>query len=377
MPTKPSKEQKKQPASASLSKGNKIENMQGLKSILPTTASDKRLKVMSNSRLEDLAQCPTWGLVHSQKKYETSGRSMALETGEVMHKVFAAVRIWQLWRLQKLKGHADVTGKRIFGTKWDRILSDTEGRDPRDHLLSLCFSVLHSVGWDDNPEDQIRTMSNMELAAITYVDERFENFNNWPVWVADKKDKNCMVGIEQVFDVVLEFHDGYKVRYIGTIDGMHHDYHNKMRLTLEDNKTAARMDTAFRQSMVMKHQFTGYMACSTAVFGFPVFDGRVWGLKIKRTNTGENCISIPIERDYDAIAKWALDVRWTMEHLHDPYQQEYGYEDAPRFTHSCNRYFRPCALLSFCADSAAGRRAAFDTMVMVDPSPSERAVIEG
>lgn len=350
----------------------------GLRKIRPTMDSEKSLKVMSNSRLEDLAQCPTWGLVHSQKRYDTLARSMALETGEVMHKVFAVVRIWQLWRLQKLKSHADVTGQRIFGDKWDRIISEVDaGGDARDHLLSLCFATLHNVGWEDDPNDQIRTMSNMELAAITYVDERYENLNNWPVWVADKRDKNCMVGIEQVFDVVLEYNDEYKVRYIGTIDGMHLDYHNKMRPTLEDNKTAARMDKAFRDAMVMKHQFTGYMACSTTVFKFPVFYGRVWGLKIKRTNTGENCISVPIERDYDAIVKWGDDVRWAMEHLHDPYQQAYGYEGAPRFTHSCNRYFRPCALLPFCADSAAGRRVAFDGMVPVNPSPSERAVLEG
>lgn len=216
----------------------------------------------------------------------------------------------------------------------------------------------------------------MELATIAYVDERFENFNNWPVWVADKKDPKCQVGIEQVFDVVLEYADGYKVRYVGTLDGLHLDMQRKAALCLEDNKTTIRMDEGLRQSFIMKHQFTGYMACSTCVFGFPVYVGRVWGVKIKYSQKGENCMSIPIERDYEAIAKWGSDVRWIMDNLHDPFNTDFGYEDAPRFTHSCNRYFRACALLPFCADTAAGRRAAYTEMVPVDPSPSERAVID-
>lgn len=263
--------------------------------------------------------------------------------------------------------------------KWATILKewDTRSKDARDNLLALCFATLHNIGWEDDPKDEVRCMTNMELAAITYVDERFEYLESWPVWVADKKNPKCLIGIEQVMDVVLEYADGYKLRYIGTVDGLHLDVGQKMRPTLEDNKTAARMDQAFRQAIHMKHQFTGYMACSTTLFGFPVFHGRVWGLKIKRTQTGENCLSLPIERDYDAVTKWASDMRWMKENLHDPFQGNYGYESAPRFTHSCNRYFRPCALIPFCGDSPEGRRVSFDKeMVAVEGSPSERAVME-
>src|SRR5215467_4369326 len=128
-------------------------------------AQKKILKPYSNSRLEDLATCPTWGVVHMQRKYKTDARSMALECGEVMHQVFAAVRIWQLSRVQKLDLHAQIVGQRIFSSKrwnavWTRCMTQT---DERDQLLELCFAVLQTSGWKDDAKDQTRTMTNMEL----------------------------------------------------------------------------------------------------------------------------------------------------------------------------------------------------------------------
>jgi len=270
-----------------------------------------------------------------------------------------------------------MTADRIFGQDiWKRIQEKGKGHKGRDELLAMCFGVLHLSGWDDDPKDGIRTMSNMETATIDYVDERMKAMEQFPIWVADKFDSNSKVGIEQVFDVTLGYEDGYKIRYIGTVDGLVVDLDRGGRLTLEDNKTASRIDSAFQNALFMKYQFTGYMACSTAVFGVEVFDGRVIGVKIKRANTGENYVSLPITRDYDSIAKWGIDVRWYVENLYEPFGDD-GYEEAPRFTHSCNRYFRPCSLIPFCSDTPEGRSVAFEQeMVPVTPSPSERAVLE-
>ena len=302
---------------------------------------------------------------------------MALEAGELMHKVFAMCRIWQLWRKQGLTDHAIAAGVRIFGWEpWKEIVAKGKGHAQRDELLALCFGVLHCSSWVDDPKDSIRTMSNMEVATIEYVDERLRAMDQFPIWVASEFDSNSKVGIEQVFDVVMMYEDGYKIRYIGTIDGLVIDLDNSKRPTLEDNKTASRIDSAFQNSLFMKYQFTGYLACCTAVFGIEVFDGRVIAVKIKRSNTGENYASLPIERDYDAIAKWGSDVRWFVENLYEPFGDK-GYEDAPRFTHSCNRYFRPCSLIPFCSDTPEGRQIAFEQeMVPADQSPSERAILE-
>ena len=302
---------------------------------------------------------------------------MALEAGELMHKVFAMCRIWQLMRLQKLPGHGVATARRIFGQElWDRIIVKGKGFHARDELLALCFAVLHESDWVDDPKDTIRTMSNMEVATIEYVDERLKAMDQFPIWVADKFDSNSKVGIEQVFDVVMQYEDGYKLRYIGTIDGLVVDIDRDNMPTLEDNKTASRIDSGFQNALFMKYQFTGYLACSTAVFGIQVFHGRVLAVKIKRSNSGENYASLPIDRDYDAISKWGQDVRWFVENLYEPFGDK-GYEDAPRFTHSCNRYFRPCSLIPFCSDSPEGRELAFEQeMVPADHSPSERAILE-
>lgn len=322
--------------------------------------------------------CPTWGIVHAQKRYSSAARSMALEAGELMHKVFAMCRIWQLWRKQGLKDHADVAARRIFGpSTWDRVCEEAKGQEGRDELLAYCFAVLHTSNWEDDPKDTIRTMSNMEVATIDYVDERLKTMDQFPIWVADEFDSNSKVGIEQVFDVIMLYEDGFKLRYIGTIDGLVIDLDRSDTPTLEDNKTAARIDSGFQYSLFMKYQFTGYLACSTAVFGIQVFDGRVIGSKIKRSNSGENYVSLPIRRDYDAIAKWGHDVRWFVEAMYLPFGDD-GYEDAPRFTHSCNRFFRPCSLIAFCSDTPEGRKIAFEQeMVPADLSPSERGVLEG
>jgi hypothetical protein len=303
---------------------------------------------------------------------------MALECGELMHQVFAAVRIWQLEKVQKLPLHAQYTGKRIFKSArwnavWNRCMTQT---DERDQLLELCFGVLQSSGWKDNDKDQTRTMTNMELASICYADESLPKMDNWPIYVEDTSNPQSMVGIEQVFDVVLTYEDGKEIRYVGTMDGLVRkeatgEYY------IDENKTASRLGDAWRDAFDMRHQITGYCAASTSVFGFEVLRSRVTGLRIKPTNKGEDVYPFePIMRRWEDVQHWASWVRENAE-TYERYQTDF--EHATRRTHSCNRYFRPCSLLSFCCDpdGAAGRRLAFDElMVPAEPSPSERAVAD-
>ena len=124
-----------------------------------------------------------------------------------MHEMFAAVRIWQLSEIQKLPDHAQYTGKRIFGAArwnkcWKHCVSYT---DEREQLMELCFSILATAGWKDDENDRTRTMTNMELATIVYIDERLYGMETWPIYVEDVSNPQSMVGIEQVFDVTLTF----------------------------------------------------------------------------------------------------------------------------------------------------------------------------
>jgi hypothetical protein len=299
---------------------------------------------------------------------------MALEAGETMHQVFAAVRIWQLLHVQDLPKHAQAVADRIFGKKrWLACLKEADSKDPREQLMQLAFAVLHSSGWVDEPMDTVRTMTNMEMAAIHYVDERQPNMENWPIYVERQDDPSKPIGIEQVFDVVLLYGDGKEIRYIGTIDGLVEKAGTK-EYYLDENKTAARLDRGWLASFDMSHQITGYCLACTVVFGFKVFRSRVTGVKIKPTNKGEDCIPLePIERTEEAFQAWARWLRYTVE-LYEKYENDY--ENAPRYTHSCNRYFRPCTLLPFCCDSVAGRKEQYGEMVEANPSPSERAIQE-
>ena len=301
---------------------------------------------------------------------------MALEAGELLHKVFAAVRLWQLDRIQKLPQHAAYNGGRIFGKgawgrMWNHCVTHT---DERDQLMELCFAVLAAGGWKDMETDRTRTMTNMELATIEYINERLPGMENWPIYVEDLGNPQSMVGIEQVFDVVLTFEDNFEIRYIGTVDGL-----VQKQATLEyyvdENKTSVRLSQAWRDSHEMRGQNTGYCAISTALFKFRVLKCRVTGLKIPPTHRGEDVLTFEIiERTEDAIQHWAT---WVREMVETFIKYKDDFEHATRFTHSCYRFFRTCSLLSFCADNAEGRKIAFhEQMVHADLSPSERAVVE-
>jgi hypothetical protein len=237
--------------------------------IRPTTKIEQTtLRPFSNSRLEDVTQCPTWGVVHAQKQYQEHGRAMALEAGEAMHQVFAAIRCWQLEHIQRLPKHALAAGERIFGRdKWRAIRKEVDkSLGEREQLAQLAITTLHTSGYYDDPDDKTRTIANMELASMEYIDSLLPFMDSWPIWISDKRDPNKPVGIEQVFDVVLVYTDGKLVRYIGTVDGIVCNAARGNRITLAENKTAARLDKAWIESFKMRHQITGYLACAMALF---------------------------------------------------------------------------------------------------------------
>jgi hypothetical protein len=102
-----------------------------------------------------------------------------------------------------------------------------------------------------------------------------------------------------------------------------------------------------------------------------MWHARVYGVKIKPTYKGEDVVIESVDRNNESIAHWAHWVRVCVDTF-DMYKDEYEY--APRFTHACNRFFRPCSLIPFCADTPQGRKEQFEQMVDASMSPSERAI---
>jgi hypothetical protein len=112
---------------------------------------------------------------------------------------------------------------------------------------------------------------------------------------------------------------------------------------------------------------------ASVLFGFPIVRSRVTGVKIK-PGGGEDVYPIePLVRNVETFANWGIWLRHTVD-MYERYVNDY--EHAPRYTHSCNRFFRPCALIPFCGDSIEGRREQWDEMMPANQSPSERAVME-
>ena len=236
--------------------------------------------------------------------------------------------------------------------------------------MVLAFEILRSGGWEDYPDDTIRTVANMELASIVYIDEILPGMANSPIYVQDKKDPKCVVGIENVFDVVLTYDDDRQFRFIGTLDGLTNNI-AKGHAVLEDNKTAARLDAGWKASFQLSNQVTGYLACAASVYGFDIYNAKIIGLKIKPTGKGEDIWPTYVSRTGEQFQRWEFWFRHTAE-MYEQYKDKYEY--APRYTHSCNRYFRPCSLLSFCGDTFEGRIEQWNEMVTAKSSPSELAI---
>jgi len=308
-----------------------------------------------------------------QRTYPQKGRALALEAGEAMHQFFAAMRVWQLNCVQKLPDHAVSAGYRIFGeARWKDVWSEVRKQSgDMNQLSTLAMHILRSSGYYDDPDDQTRTLSNMETGAMVYARETYRYLESYPIWCADYKNPVKPIGIEQIFDVVLEYSDGKRIRYIGTLDGILLNRVKDNRITMAENKTASRLDRAWIESFKMRHQITGYMACGQSLFGIEMWHARVYGCKIKPSFRGEDVHIESVYRDKAAVSHWA---NWVYNQV-DIYERYQGdFEHAERRTHSCNRYFRPCALIPFCADSVEGRKEQWSQMVPVEPTPSERAV---
>lgn len=344
-----------------------------------TTPADKHLPYLSHSIMEAILTCPKWGLIRyrDRKYFKANYRALALEAGSAMHEVFAALRLWQVLRLQKLPAHFKHHSERLFGP--DRAEACfIKKPNPRDEALTFCFEILNSGDWYDDPNDDIRTMANMEATTIKYVDEMFKIMQGNPIWIADLKKPSMPIGIEIVFDMVIEEYDPATdavvraLRYVGTLDAIVNHLRSQT-LRLEENKTAARLDVPFREAFRIKFQPTGYTPAARLITGDPtIFKTKVIGIKVKQTRSHEDYQTFIEERGDEQFADW-LRTLWFTQELCERYEGDYL--NAPMFTHSCNRYFRPCGFIDLCAGSVEDQKLMYSSMERTPYTPSERAIL--
>lgn len=332
------------------------------------TAEDQHLPYYSHSIVEAIETCPKWGLIRykDRKYFRASYRALALEAGSAMHEVFSAFRLWQIFRIQNLPHHFKHHAVRLYGL--DRYEACwKEKPNKRDEVMSFCFEILNSGEYYDDPGDKIRTMANMEVTTIRYTDEQLKVMDRNPIWIQDLNDPTALVGVEIPFDIVVDD----AIRYIGTIDGIVDHIVDHERL--DENKTASRLDEAWREAFRVKFQPTGYTVAGRLVTGKHITKTRIIGVKIKQTNSMEDYLSFMEERDDEHFISW-YDNLWYTHYLTVGYEGRYL--NAPMFTHSCNRYFRPCGFIDLCAGSIEDQQLMYDSMEVTPLTPSEAAIIE-
>lgn len=329
---------------------------------------DSKLPYYSHSIMEAILVCPKWGLIRyrDRKYFKANYRALALEAGSAMHEVFAALRLWQLYRVQGMPDHFNHHAIRLFGQNrveacfWPKP-------DPRDEALSFCFEILNSGEYYDDPSDNIRTMANMEETTIRYVDEMMAVMDKNEIWVADPTDPTAPVGIEYAFDMVVDD----AIRYIGTIDGVT-KYLPRNITRLEENKTASRLDEAWRESFRIKFQPTGYTIAGRLLTGQKIIENKIIGVKVKQTRSAEDFLSFVEHRDDHQFKDFYQTLQFT-HRLATEY--EGNFINAPMFTHSCNRYFRPCGFIDLCGGDEEDQKLIYAGMEKTPLSPSEKAIL--
>ncbi|HEY4383564.1 MAG TPA: hypothetical protein VGN34_03680, partial [Ktedonobacteraceae bacterium] len=315
------------------------------------TEADRHLEAYDHTKLAAINTCPTWGITRymMHKRMPSTGRAMALEAGSAMHEVFAFIRLITLLQQLHDTGHDEqytdgvwiYHGTRLFGIERLTQIQDVikDSADQIEVAKRGALAVLDTSGFHDDPRDRRRTMSNLEECTYAYI-------NRWRwdhrVWMRDRKDPTSDIGIEIPFDVVVDISGTQLLsfRLTGRVDGIHYD--GLGRLTVHDNKTASRLGEAWAAAQMTNHQYTGYTVAASVFTGEQVNAYDVLGLAIPLPKTydfggfnreqGER-----FQHHYTDWLRWLVHTIWIARMYDgDP-------SGAPKYTHSCNRYFRPCS----------------------------------
>ena len=350
------------------------------------TPADDYLPTYDNTKLSAVNVCPTWGITRYDMhlRMPGGGRALALEAGHAMHEVFALVRLVTMMSQMEERGKSreftnqvwNFHGTRLFGIERLTHITDAiqAAEDPVDVCKRGAISLLDTSGFYDDPRDKRRTLSNMEECAYAYI-------NRWrwdhPIWVRSPDDPASDVGIEIPFDVVVDITgiSMLRFRFTGRIDGIHLDALG--RLTVHDNKTSSRLGEAWTQAQMTSHQYTGYCVAASLFTQDIVKRCDVIGLAIPlpRAYDYGGFAREPMGRETYHVKRWVdwlvHTVNMTQAYSGDPYA-------APKYTHSCNRYFRPCPMIPFCYADDVEQQRIITEMERDEWSPLQgKEVLEG
>lgn len=339
------------------------------------TADDAHLPAFDNTKLVAAMTCPTWGVIRYglHKTMAGSGRAMALEAGSAMHRFFAAVRLldWltgdhpqlpmnhvtAIWEAETIR----CLGQECYDDMFVSV-QRYKDEDFRTKYLNTALCALYTSGYYDDPSDRRRTMSNLEEAAISYFD-RWQFGQHYAILLPDNR-----LTIEIPFDVVVDLEHGRDrtvARFTGKIDGIRSVNGAPV---LDENKTASRLDDAWRESFHLSSQITGYIIAASLVLGQAVEGAYVYGTAIPQPRNSDygGQTRDYVTRTPDMLARWfeffLYGVRLYLDNQDEPLR-------APRYYHSCNRYFRPCSFIPLCASDDEEQERILEEMVEDEWNP--------
>lgn len=345
------------------------------------TQADAHLETYDHTKLSAINTCPTYGILRYQmhKQMPGMGRAMALEAGSAMHECFSFVRLVSL--MQQYDGRPEFQdklwvhqGNRLFGAERmayiDQVVDNCT--DHMDVAKAGALAVLETSGYYDDPRDKRRTLSNLEECIYAYI-------NRWrwdhPVWIRDPDNLTSDVGIEIPFDLVVDIQPAdIQFRLTGRIDGIHTN--TRGELCIHDNKTASRLGDAWSQSFALSHQITGYCVAASMFIMAPIHRAEILGLAIPlpRTYDYGGFIREVVTRQNHHYVRW---IDWLVHtiglaraHKNDPFT-------APKYTHSCSRYFRPCPMIAFCDADDDEQHRIVKEMEVSEWSPLDKPILDG
>lgn len=330
-----------------------MRDMEGVEFTIATEEDTADIFALDYTKLNAVSTCPTWGIVRYIRSlaFNSSNRVMALDAGSAAHEAYAACRLWQLGRVDGHMDHMEHHGRRLFGAdRWQSMrLAAVPAEDERTQMLNFCLDALYTSGFYDDPADNRRTIANIEEALIAYLD-RWDITR--PVYVYDVQNPASFVGIEIPINVKVVFRSKagpeYAFRLTGRADGLH--WHRGPRLCIHDNKTASRLNDAWAQQWHMSHQMTGYCIGVSTLLGEDVSMVQVMGMSIPMPRSYDygGLINETVFRRPDQYVAWMDWALFVLQIIRQFNTDELIY-DAPQFTHSCSRYFRPCPFIPYCA----------------------------
>lgn len=372
---------------------------QSLQYIVRATTDEEykaKMPYVTSSMIEAVNTCPRWGVIHNVlgKRFTSGYRQMALEAGSLMHEVFSCLNLVQIGLHQGLPEHMHFNGELLFNKqRWEYIWNETTKKTPEptiddtNALERMVFACIGSSEFYDDPNDRNRTVSNLEHCSLELLQYYLINLIQLPIYIADEKDASKPVGIEMSLDAVFEI-DGKKstfqthngnafdiqekklIRCIGLADVVYQNPETKA-ISLGEYKTASSMNDAWRMAFDTRHQITLYNALLQAYFGYQQsFNTILIGSAIPVRTTSIPVQHFQVDRDQENVNELLNTFAFTQGMI-EQYRDKPL--ETPMFTHSCNRYFRPCSMIDLCTAAKDDQYIMLDTMVDEPTlSPSEQ-----